>query len=236
MKTRSWILGAVATVTGLVAAQAQVRTIGFNFGTGASTLAATSGTQDKFSVGSFSVANTVGTLTTNPNNTAPVSTGYAGASGGFNYDNAAPNGAWNVTTSGYYSVTITPNAGFRVVVNDFDFGANSVTTTGPVSYALYSSIDSFASAITSGSFTADSSWALKNNSFSAQTGALNTAVTLRLYTFGGSGVVSGTPNINIDDVALSVTVPEASDCALYGCAAIVGFTWWRRSKKPVKQA
>jgi len=235
MKTRSWILGAAATVTGLVAAQAQVRTIGFNFGSTSSTLAATSGSLVNFSIGSFSVLNTVGTLTTNPNN-ASASTGYAGASGGFNYDNAAPNGAFNATSSGYYSVTITPNAGFRVVLNDFDFGAMSVTTTGPVSYALRSSIDSFAADITSGSFTANSTWALKNNSFTAVTGALSTAVTLRLYTYGGSGVVSGTSNINIDDVALSVTVPEASDCALYGCAAIVGFTWWRRSKKSVKQA
>ena len=237
MKTRSWILGAAVTVTGLVAAQAQVRIIGFDYGSGASTLVATSGSQVNFTVGSFSLSGTVGTLGTNPNNTAPVSTGYSGASGGFNYDNAAPTGAFNSTTSGYYSVTVTPNAGFQVVVNDFDFGALSVTgTTGPVSYALRSSIDGFASDITSGSFTANNTWALKNNTFSAVTGALSTAVTLRLYTYGNTTVSSGVANINIDDVALSVTVPEASDCALYGCAAIVGFTWWRRSKKSVKQA
>ena len=77
---------------------------------------------------------------------------------------------------------------------------------------------------------------MKNNTFTAVTGALSTAVTLRLYTYGNTTVSSGVANINIDDVALSVTVPEASDCALYGCAAIVGFTWWRRSKKSVKQA
>ena len=68
------------------------------------------------------------------------------------------------------------------------------------------------------------------------TGGVSSAVTLRLYTYGNTAVFSGISNINIDDVALSVTVPEASDCALYGCAAIVGFTWWRRSKKSVKQA
>lgn len=237
MKTRSWILGAAATVTGLVAAQAQVN-VGYNFGVGSGSLAASSGTPVNFSIGSFSVANTVGSLGTNPNSTAPVSTGYAGASGAFNYDNAAPTGAFNNTSSGYYSVTITPSPGFAVRVSDFDFGALSVTgTTGPVSYALRSSINSFGSDITSGSFTANSTWALNNNTFSAVTGAVGAAVTLRLYTYGNTTVSSGVANINIDDVALTVAaVPEASDCALYGCAAIVGFTWWRRSKKSVKQA
>lgn len=237
MKTRSWILGAVATVTGLVAAQAQV-TVGYNFGVGSGSLAASSGTPVNFSVGSFSVANTVGALGTNPNNTAPVSTGYAGASGAFNYDNAAPTGAFNNGTSGYYSVTITPTGNFGVRISDFDFGALSVTgTTGPVSFALRSSINSYASDITTGSFTANSTWALKDNTFTAVRGADGAAVTLRLYTYGNTTVSSGVANINIDDVALTMTaVPEASDCALFGCAAIVGFTWWRRSKKSVKQA
>ena len=236
MKTRSWILGAAATVTGLVAAQAQVRTIGFDFGSGSSTLNATSGNQVNFSLGAFSIGNTSGTLGTNPNNAAPVSN-YGGASGAFNYDNAAAVGTASAGTAGFFAVTITPLTGFRVVVNDFDFGALSVSgTTGPVSYALRSSIDSFASDITTGTFTANDTWVFKNNTFSAVTGALNTAVTLRLYTFGNTTVSSGVANINLDDVALAVTVPEASDCALYGCAAIVGFTWWRRSKKSVKQA
>ena len=237
MKIRSWILGAAATVTGLVAAQAQV-TIGYNFGVGSGSLTASSGAPVNFSIGAFSVANTVGTLGTNPNNTAPVSTGYAGASGAFNYDNAAPTGAFNNGTSGYYSVTVTPSPGFRLTVSDFDFGALSITgTTGPVSYVLRSSIDSFAADITSGTLTADSTWALKNNTFSSVTGAFGSPVTLRLYTHGNTTVSSGVANINLDDVALTVAaVPEASDCALYGCAAIVGFTWWRRSKKSVKQA
>ncbi len=237
MKARSWILGAAATVTGLVAAQAQV-TIGYNFGVGSGSLTSSSGTPVNFSIGAYSVANTVGTLTTNPNSASP-STGYAGSSGNFNYDNAAPTGAFNNGTSGYFSVTVTPSPGYRLTISDFDFGALSVTgATGPVSYALRTSIDSFAADLfTPGSFTANSTWALKNNTFTSVTGAFGTPVTLRLYTYGNASVTSGTANILLDDVALTVAaVPEASDCALYGCAAIVGFTWWRRSKKSVKQA
>ena len=211
MNTRSWILGAVATVTGIVAAQAQV-TIGYNFGVGSGSLAASSGTPVNFSIGSFSIANTVGSLGTNPNNTAPVSN-QSGASGNFNYDNVAPTGAFAINTSGYYSVTITPNAGFAVRVSDFDFGALSIPANdGPVNYALRSSIDSFGADITSGTLTRSATtWTAYNNTFSAVTGTPGAAVTLRLYTYGNTTVTSGVANINLDDVALTAAaVPEGN--------------------------
>ncbi len=226
----------MATVTGLVSAQAQV-TIGYNFGGLVPSSTPSAGTPVDFSIGVFSSANKVGSLGSNPNGNSPVSN-QTGASGGFHYDNAAPAGAFSIGSSGYYSVTVTPSPGFAVRILDLDFGALSVAgTTGPVSYALRSSIDSFATDITSGTFTTDSTWALKNNTFTAVTGAGGSPVTLRLYTYGNTTVSSGVANIWLDDVALTVAaVPEAGDCALYGCAAIVGFTWWRRSKKSVKQA
>ncbi len=245
MKTRSWILGAVATVTGLVAAQAQVRTIGFNFGTSSGTASATSGSQGNFSVSPFTIGASTQTLTPNPSSaTSPIpASNVSGASGGFHYDLAATTGAMAVGTSSYFEVTITPNTGFRVVINDFDFSAFSVTgTTGPTAFTLRSdaNADNFATAIgvTIPSTLTQNSWARYDTTFSSSVvGALNTAVKLRLYTTGNSAnVASAVANVSIDDVALSVTVPEASDCALYGCAAIVGFTWWRRSKKSVKQA
>jgi hypothetical protein len=92
-------------------------------------------------------------------------------------------------------------------------------------------LDSYSADITSGSITPTSSlpWEFKDNTFAAVTGPIDTVVTLRLYTFGGSGSTS--VNNRLDDIALTVqAVPEASDCALYACAAMAGLTWWRRAR------
>jgi hypothetical protein len=234
MKIRPLILSAAAVLASLTTAQGGAFTLDWNFGTGASSLAASSGTPFASTVGNFSIGNPVGGTysTTNPNSLT-ASTGYASASGNFNYDNAAVAGGLVTGTSSYYSVTITPNAGNIVQILDFDFGARSVTTTGPLSYVLRWGVDSFAANITSGTFTADSTWAFKNNTFSTVTSSSpGTAVELRLYTFGGTGGSANTPTILIDDVRLAAAVPEASTyAAAVGCAAIIGFSWLRRSRK-----
>ena len=77
-----------------------------------------------------------------------------------------------------------------------------------------------------GTFTADSNWADKNNTFATATSrSPGTAVELRLYTVGGTGGTAQTPTILIDDGRLATVVPEASD------AAIIGYSWLRRSRK-----
>ena len=179
----------------------------------------------------MSIANTLGTIATNPNTTSP-SSGYANASGGFNYDQVTQNGALNTATSAYYQVTITPTAGNIVQITDFDFGAISTTTTGPLNYVLRWSVDSYAANITSGTLTANSAWAYNNNTFTpVSSTATGGAVTLRLYAYGGSGATSGNVNFSIDDVRIGVAVPEASDCAVYGLAGLVGLTWLQRRVK-----
>jgi hypothetical protein len=236
MKVNSLVIGIVSTACGLTVAQGGAYTVEFNFGSASATTSTTSGTPLDSSVGSMSLGNTLGTLGTNPNSTTP-STGYATASGGFNYDQVAKNGTLSTSTSTYYQFTVTPTAGNLVQIMDFDFGANSTTSKGPLSYVLRWSVDSYAANITSGSLTANSTWAYKDNSFSPLSStALGGAVTFRLYVYGGSGASSGTSNFSLDDVRVGIAVPEASDCALYGCAGLVGLTWlhrrWRRAQQP----
>ncbi len=185
----------------------------------------------------MSIVNTLGTITTNPNTTNP-STGYANASGNFNYDQVTQNGGLSTTSSAYYQFTVTPNAGNIVQITDFDFGAVSTTTTGPLNYVLRWSVDSYAANITAGTLTANSTWAYNNNTFTTLSSTvLGTAVTFRLYAYGGSGATSGNVNFSIDDVRVGLAVPEASDCAVYGFAGLVGLTWLqRRVKRRVKRA
>ena len=247
MKTRSWILGAAVTVTGLVSAQAQVD-IGFTFATAGpvATLNNTSGTPVNFSVSAFSIGQTFATISgSNPEN-GTVSTGYVNPipgsggtpSGTFNYDLISKDGAYASGTSSYYSVTVTPSPGFRVRFTDFDFGAYR-TSIGATSWLLAWSSDSFATPLVgTTAMPGATTWTLASSSPTAATSATAGApVEFRLYTFGGTGATGTTASVRIDDLKLQVAaVPEASDCALFGSAAIVGFTWWRRSKKSVKQA
>ncbi len=234
MKVNSLVIGIVSAACGLTVAQGGAYTVEFNFGSSSSTLNTTAGTPFNSTVGAMSLANTLGTLGTNPNTTTP-STGYATASGGFNYDQVAKNGVLSTSTSTYYQFTVTPTAGNIVQITDFDFGSDSTTSKGPLSYVLRWSVDSYAANITSGSLTANSTWAYNNNSFTTLSStSLGGAVTFRLYVYGGSGATSGTSNFSIDDVRVGLAIPEASDCAFYGCAGLVGLTWlqrrWRRAQ------
>ncbi|HTH48315.1 MAG TPA: hypothetical protein VMB21_12450, partial [Candidatus Limnocylindria bacterium] len=168
MKTRSWMIGVIAVASGLMVAQGAASTVTFNFGSSVGTTSP-SGTTTSFTVGSMSIGNTLGSIATNPNTTNP-SSGYTGSSGTFNYDQITQNGTTlNTASSAYYQFTVDPDPGFFVQLTDFDFGALSTTTTGPLSYVLRWSVDGYAANITSGSLSRGSSWALKNNTFTAAT-------------------------------------------------------------------
>jgi hypothetical protein len=233
------ILGAAALALTFASAEAQV-VIGYNFGsTGGFTTASTSGTAANFSVGSFSIANSLGTVTGTPNAaSAPAANTYtipAGDGGGSNssngnYGNAVAIGALNTSTTAYYSVTLTPSAGYLLQVSSFDFGTRS-TSTGPQSYSIRSSVDNYGSDIATGSIANNSTWTFKQNTFSSTlVGSTDTAITLRLYTFGGAGSpTSGTINNRIDDVFIGITaVPEPSIYAVLSGVGLLGFGLWRR--------
>lgn len=187
-----------------------------------------------FSLSGFSIGNTFGTVAT-PISTTSASSGYTGSTGTGNIGNAVAIGALNTATSAYYELTFTPLAGYAIQLVDFDFGTRS-TATGPQAYNLRSSIDGFASDVTSGTITNTSVWAFKDNTFASVTGAADTAVTLRLYTSGGAGSpASGTINSRLDDIAVqvgAVAIPEPSTyAAILGVATLGVVAWRRRSRR-----
>lgn len=203
----------LAVMTAGFAAQAQT-VVGWNFtaGTGASS----SGTPANVTVGSFSIGNSFGTVSA-PFSTTSASSGYTGASGTGNIGNAVAvtgNSTYNSGTSPYYAVTFTPTAGYSLQFTKFDFGTRS-TGTGPQAYALYSSVDNYASPVFTGTIANNSTWTLKTSSAFTLNGTSGTAVTLRLYVYGGAGSPSsGTINSRLDDIAITVNAlsgPQAAE-------------------------
>ena len=193
----------LAVMTAGFAAQAQT-VVGWNFtaGTGASS----SGTPANVTVGSFTIGNSFGTVSA-PFGTTSASSGYTGSSGTGNMGNAVAvtgNTTYNSSTSPYYAVTFTPASGYNLKFTKFDFGTRS-TSTGPQAYALYSSVDNYASPVFTGTISNNSTWVLKTSPAFTLNGSAGAAVTLRLYTYGGAGAAgSGTINNRVDDVSITV--------------------------------
>lgn len=144
--------------------------------------------------------------TTNLITASSVSSGYDGASGSNNAGAAARTGALNIDPGGsaYFEVTLTPASGQQVSVSQISFGSRR-TGTGPVNYALRTSIDSFASSTVSGALPASTVWGLITlGGLNLQSGA---PLTLRIYGSDGTGSPStGTANWRIDDLTLSLNV------------------------------
>lgn len=191
----------------------QAQTIVYNFGTASGTTSPTSDTIDNVTGGTFGSGNRVpdSTATTS---TVNASSGYVGASGNFNYAlNGIEGGAFNLTTSTYFTLTLTPSAGQAVSLTAFSFGAriaNVVET--PTSFSIYASDDAFSTSMNlgSGTFT-KGSWALYSPTITAFTGDLNSAVTIRVYLYGGNGDSTGGGHNRFDDVTITAqAVPEPS--------------------------
>ena len=141
---------------------------------------------------------TQGTIAT----TSGSGTSYAGASGGCNIGFTASGGALNTGTSAYFEFTLTPSGGYSFLLAGLSFGSRS-TSTGPVSFALRSSMDNYASdiQISTGNLS-NSSWGLKDLGLLSL--ASSSGTTFRLYGYGGSS--SGSGNWRVDDVKISVSV------------------------------
>lgn len=138
--------------------------------------------------------------------TSSASSGYDGASGSSNAGAAARTGALNIDPGGsaYFEVILTPASGQQVSVTRISFGSRR-TGTGPVNYALRTSIDSFASSTVSGALPASTVWGLITlEGLNLQSGA---PLTLRIYGADGTGNPSaGTANWRIDDLTISLNV------------------------------
>lgn len=181
--------------------------VSWNFGTTTGNAGPSSGTPvANLTISSIDHGNNNGTTTLLTTNSA--SSDYPGASGQYNAGTAARIGALNIGVNGsaYFYFTLTPVMGYTVELSKIEFGSRS-TGTGPQAYTLRSSLDSYASDITTGTLSADSKWYLKsNNGFSSISGD-GQAVTYRIYGYGGTGSPgSGTANWRIDDLSLTLTV------------------------------
>ena len=141
---------------------------------------------------------TQGTIAT----TSGSGTSYAGASGGCNIGFTASGGALNTGTSAYFEFTLTPSGGYSFLLAGLSFGSRS-TSTGPVSFALRSSMDNYTSdiQISTGNLS-NSSWGLKDLGLLSL--ASSSGTTFRLYGYGGSS--SGSGNWRVDDIKISVSV------------------------------
>lgn len=160
------------------------------------------------------VANlTVGDVTQGNNNgmttlitDSSVSSGYAGSSGSQNAGAAARTGPLVTDPAGsaYFEVVLTPATGFTVNVSQINLGARR-TGTGPTTYSLRSSIDSFGSDAATGPFPASATWGLISiPALSLSSGA---PLILRFYGFNGTGSPNaGTANFRIDDLTISANV------------------------------
>lgn len=182
-----------------LSAAAQAATIGWNFSDGNAVY--DTGTPANFSLTAITIGNTLGTVSIPVTNAS--TSNYGGASGTYNIGNAVKIGALDTSTSSYYEITFTPDPSYTLTISDFDFGARS-TSTGPQAYALRTSQDAYATNIFTGSIANNSVWVLKDNTFSAITAS--GPITLRLYTYGGTGSPTNNAiNNRLDDISITVT-------------------------------
>jgi hypothetical protein len=145
------------------------------------------------------------------------SSGYAGASGGNNYEADAKVGSLSTSSSTYFSITLVPISGYTITLDSISMGSRS-TATGPTALTFYSSIDNYAAAIGSASVSASSGWAFIstiNFSGNSLTDSDGSPLTFRIYGSGGSGTQPNSANWRIDDIIFTVTsslvpVPESA--------------------------
>ncbi len=143
------------------------------------------------------------TLITN----SSVSGSYTGASAGNNAGAAARIGALNKAASGsaYFEFTLNAVAGKRLLASGISFGMRS-TSTGPQAFSVFTSLDSFTTAIATGTVPANGNWAFYTPTFSSVTGATGGAITFRIYGYNGAGgATANTANWRVDDLKLTVT-------------------------------
>ena len=196
--------GAALALTLALSGAAQAQSVYWDF----ATANPTSGVPSGVSVGAVSQGNNNGTTTMLGITSA--SSGYTGASGTNNAGAAARTGVLNTASSGsaYFEFTVTPNSGFSFSITSISFGSRS-TSTGPVSFSLRSSADSYGSDLTTGTLgTNNSAWTLRSST--GLSISRSAATTYRIYGYGGTGTPSAnTANWRIDDLTVAMTASGA---------------------------
>lgn len=192
-------------------------TVRWNFGSGSTpSLAPSSGLPvANLAVSNFAIGNIYGSTFANANSniaTPPnvtLSTGYTGSTGSYYYGHVAKTGNLFTATSSYYQFTLTPSGGNSVVLTGISFGTRSAST-GPTLYSVRSSENSYESDIATGSV--GSSWVLKTNNGLNVSSKNNTAITIRIYGYKGSGTpTANAANWQIDDVSITVSLVNTAN-------------------------
>lgn len=166
-------------------------------------------------------------------NSSPVSSGYAGASGGY----FVSDNGWTGASPGvnYFQFTVTPSANVAVSLTSLSFGyRESGTSTGPTAFTVRSSIDAYAADLAVGALTnSDNAW--RNTGNTSVTLSFTSATTFRIY---ASGAASATPTLRMDDLTLNgsvAAVPEPATVAVALGLTALGAAWWRR-RSPWKRS
>jgi hypothetical protein len=137
---------------------------------------------------------------------ASASTGYNGASGGWNASLAARTGSLQKESLGsaFIEFSIIPAQGFRYILKSISFGLRS-TPTGPQQWALFQEEDQYTLSLAQGQIANNSTWSLvevNGINFSAAK-----KVIFRIYGFDGVGIPAiNVANWRLDDLMLQLQV------------------------------
>jgi hypothetical protein len=156
------------------------------------------------------VTTTVAFLTT-PALAAPYNN--VGASGTFSGNAFAKAGTFAAATSTYLQFVIAPTVATSWVnITAINWGNLSLALGGPTNFTLYSSVDNYTNQIGTATATiGTTTWSLITPTITPITGAVGTAVTIRIYGHGGTGTPSATvPNWRVDDVIISATAQTST--------------------------
>ena len=196
---------AAAAVFGALTCPADGEDIVWNFGAADPGTAAPIASPANLSVSNVTQGNNNGTTLMLTAGSAG-SANYPGASQGQNAQLAAGTGTYDPATSGYFEVTLTPSANYRVILAGVNFGSRR-TNTGPVNYSVRTSADTYATPIAGGAHAAASSWGLMTN---AGLNVISSApLTIRIFGVDGAGNANASQaNWRIDDLKISALLVE----------------------------
>jgi hypothetical protein len=175
--------------------------------------------------------NNLGTTTFITNTSA--SSGYTGATGTYNAGVTARTGALNTAASGsaYFEFTMVPSSGNAVSLSGISF-ASRATSTGPLAYAVRSSLDGFTSDLAVGTLLNTSVWSLYNTVSMSLSASVGVAVTVRIYGFNGTGTASSNvANWRIDDLVVNGSVNGFNTSQCYTLLANTASTLFRQASK-----
>jgi hypothetical protein len=196
----AWVLAALTMLPPLTA---QAQSISWNFGTNAAPLASPSSNSAAHVTAGCLTNGNAGSSVLLTNSSTSASSGYSGASGSYHACATAKTGALSVTSSSYFTFTLTPDETNTLRVTDLSFGSRS-TSTGPLAFCVRSSLDDYAADLAAGTLANNSAWALKRVAFAAFSQTPATSMTLRIYGYNGAGTAN-TVNWRIDDLTVAVS-------------------------------